>query len=151
MVKAENGMRELYHRRANIVIFSKIATKSHMGNAAFFSLGVFIPRQLLDRNCQKRPKTCTGVSVNGPVYTLGGIPLPAVALSDQVQKPVYSAFAVPSENGRILCRGSFPANPRSSADLPGFRPFSRKVLVFLWGPSRISRLFKEGRQDLLSF
>ena len=81
VVKAENGMTELYHRRANIVIFSKTATKPHMGNAAFFSLGVFIPCQLLDRNCQKLPKTCTGVSANEPVNTLGGIPLPAVALS----------------------------------------------------------------------
>jgi len=29
-------------------------------------------------------------------------------------------------------------------DLPGFRPFSRKVLSFLSGPSRISGFFKEG-------
>jgi len=36
-------------------------------------------------------------------------------------------------------------------DLPGLWPFSRKVLSFLPGPSLFRRLFKEGRQDLLSF
>ena len=35
-------------------------------------------------------------------------------------------------------------NPCSTADLPGFRAFSRKALVFLWGPSRILAFFKEG-------
>ena len=35
-------------------------------------------------------------------------------------------------------------NPCSTADLPGFWAFSRKVLVFLWGPSRILDFFKEG-------
>ena len=33
---------------------------------------------------------------------------------------------------------------RSTADLPGFRPFSRKVGSFVLGPSRILAFFKEG-------
>jgi len=36
-------------------------------------------------------------------------------------------------------------------DLPYFAAFSRKVTALLLGPSRVSAVFKEGRQDLLSF